>query len=269
MPKSQLRRDQLVDQIIDNSKVDNAAAIATTKLADGANFIQRGGSVAFTADQSMGGNKITNLGTPSASTDAATKAYVDSALEGLDPKQSVRAATTANITLSAPQTIDGVSVIAGDRVLVKNQSTLANNGIYVVAAGAWTRALDMNDWAEVPGAYVFVEEGTVNADLGFVCTSNAGGTLGTTDIVWVQFSGAGSGLATSNFVFNETPTGAVNGSNTSFSLAETPTAGTVTVYRNGQLQLVGAGNDYTISGATITYEYAPVSGEIIRVSYLK
>ncbi len=269
MAKSQLRRDQLIDQIIDNSKIDNAAGIETNKLSDGANFIQRGGSVAFTADQSMGSNKLTNLGTPTVSTDAATKAYVDAALEGLDPKASVKAATTANITLSAPQTIDGVSVIAGNRVLVKDQSTLADNGIYLVAAGSWTRALDMNNWDEVPGAYVFVEEGTANADKGFVCTSNAGGTLNTTDITWVQFTGTGSGLASGDFVFNETPSGSVNGSNTSFSLANTPVAGTVSVYRNGQLQLSGAGNDYTISGATITYEYAPVTGEIIRVSYIK
>lgn len=145
-----------------------------------------------TGDIAMGGFKITGLGTPTANTDAATKAYVDNVAQGLDAKPSVRAATTANITRSAPQTIDGVSVIAGDRVLVKNQTAPAENGIFVVAAGAWTRATDMEVWAEVPNAFCFVEEGTTQADTSWVCTSNAGGTLDTTAITFVQFGAAGS-----------------------------------------------------------------------------
>jgi hypothetical protein len=124
-------------------------------------------------------------------TDAYTKTETDTLLQGLDPKASVRAATTANITLSGTQTIDGVALIAGDRVLVKNQSTTSQNGVYIVAAGSWTRATDMNSWAEVPGAYMFVEEGSTQADFAFVCTSNAGGTLDTTGIDFVQFNGAG------------------------------------------------------------------------------
>ena len=100
-----------------------------------------------------------------------------------DVKDSVRAATTANITLSGEQTIDGVSVVAVDRVLVKDQSAGAENGIYVAASGAWSRAIDANTSAEVtPGMFVFVEEGTVNGDQGFVLTTNAPITLGTTAI---------------------------------------------------------------------------------------
>src|SRR5574343_446185 len=144
-----------------------------------------------TADVAMGGFKITGLGTPTATTDAATKAYVDSVAQGLDAKASVRAATTANITLSGTQTIDGVAVIAADRVLVKAQTAPAENGIYVAAAGAWSRATDMDSWAEVPNAFTFVEEGTANADTSWVCSSNQGGTLGTTAITWVQFGAAG------------------------------------------------------------------------------
>ncbi len=139
----------------------------------------------------MGSSKITGLGTPTADQDAATKAYVDSVAQGLDVKASCRAATVANITLSGTQTIDGVAVIAGDRVLVKDQSTAANNGIYVVAAGSWSRASDADTWAELVGAFTFVEEGTVNDNSGWVCTSPAGGTLGVTAVTWEQFSGAG------------------------------------------------------------------------------
>lgn len=139
----------------------------------------------------MGSSKITGLGTPTADADAATKAYVDSVAQGLDVKGSCRAGTTANITLSGAQTIDGVAIIAGDRVLVKNQSSAAENGIYVAAAGSWARASDADTWAELVGAFTFVEEGTVNDNSGWVCTSPAGGTLGVTAVTWEQFSGAG------------------------------------------------------------------------------
>ena len=139
----------------------------------------------------MGTNKITGLGTPTADADAATKAYVDSVAQGLDVKGSVRAATTGNITLSGTQTIDGVAIGAGDRVLVKDQSTAANNGIYVAAAGAWSRAADADTWAELVGAFVFVEDGTTNDNSGWVCTSPPGGTLGVTAVTFEQFSGAG------------------------------------------------------------------------------
>jgi hypothetical protein len=145
-----------------------------------------------TANVSFNGNKLTNLADPTATNDAATKNYVDNLTQGLDPKQSVRAATTSNITLSGAQTIDGVAVAATDRVLVKSQTTTADNGIYVVVAGAWTRATDMDTWFEVPSSYVFVESGTVNADTGWVCTSDPGGTIGTTAITWAQFTGGGA-----------------------------------------------------------------------------
>ena len=136
--------------------------------------------------------KISNLANPTAAQDAATKAYVDSVKQSLDIKDSVRVATTANITLSATQTIDGVTVAAGDRVLVKDQSTGSQNGIYVVAAGAWSRSDDANVSAEVTaGMFVFVEEGTINGDNGFVLTTNQPITLDTTPLVFTQFSGAG------------------------------------------------------------------------------
>jgi hypothetical protein len=164
------------------------------------------------------GSSLTSLGTianlsvtagtistsPSASTDIANKDYVDNVAQGLDPKASCVAATTTNITLSGTQTIDGVALIAADRCLVKDQTAPAENGIYVVAAGAWARSTDMNVWLEVPGAFTFIEQGTLYADTGWVCTSNAGGTLGTTAITFVQFAGAGSYTASTGLTLTGT-----------------------------------------------------------------
>jgi phage-related tail fiber protein len=124
--------------------------------------------------------------------DAATKQYVDNVAAGLEVKTSVRAASTANITLSGVQTVDGVALVAGDRVLVKNQSAASQNGIYLVSGGAWTRTTDADAWAELISAFVFVENGTANADTGWVCTVDQGGTLGTTSVSWTQFAGAGT-----------------------------------------------------------------------------
>lgn len=143
-------------------------------------------------DVSFNNYKITNLATPTQATDAATKGYVDAARSGLDVKASVRAATTANITLSGTQTIDGVSLIAGDRVLVKNQSTGSENGIWVVGASTWSRATDADSDAEVTaGLFTFVEEGTANGDSGWVLSTNNPITLGSTSLTFAQFSGAG------------------------------------------------------------------------------
>jgi hypothetical protein len=150
------------------------------------------GSKIFSSSVDLNNQRLLNVADPTAAQDAATKSYVDAIAQGIKWKQSVRVATTANITLSGPQTIDGVSAIAGDRVLVKNQSTGSQNGIYVVAAGAWTRALDMDIGTEAVSASVYVDEGTLNADTGWVQTANAPITLGTTALTFVQFSGVGT-----------------------------------------------------------------------------
>lgn len=147
-------------------------------------------------------NGQAKFGTPTADDHAATKAYVDAARSGLDVKASVRAATTAPINLSTDlengDTLDTtVTLATGDRVLVKNQSTASENGIYVVqASGAAVRATDFDSTAEVtPGAFTFVEEGTTNADSGWVLTTNGTITIGSTALNWALFSVAGTILA--------------------------------------------------------------------------
>ena len=149
----------------------------------------------MSGDIVMDSNKITGLLDPTSAQDAATKIYVDNTIQGLDAKASCRAGTTANISLTGAQTIDGVAVVAGDRVLVQNQTSAAENGIYDASAGAWSRSSDANTWDELINAYTFVEVGTANANNGFVATIAAGGTLGVTDVTWVQFSGAGQIIA--------------------------------------------------------------------------
>ena len=147
------------------------------------------------------GNGNAKVATPTDAAHIATKGYVDAARQGLDVKQSVRVATVSAINLSsdlnAGDTIDGVTLVAGDRVLVKNQSTALENGIYVAtSSGAASRSSDANGTADTgelkPGTFTFVEEGTVNSDKGFVVSTNGTITIDTTAIAWTQFSGAGS-----------------------------------------------------------------------------
>lgn len=134
---------------------------------------------------------------PSADADVATKSYVDAQRSGLDVKQSVRVATTEDLTLASDfengDTVDGVTLATGDRILIKNQATGSENGIYTVnASGAPTRATDADSNTEVtPGMFTFVEEGTTNADSGWVLTTNGSITLGSTALTFAQFSGAG------------------------------------------------------------------------------
>ena len=154
-----------------------------------------------TAAVAFNAQKISGLADGTAATDAVTKQQLDAVSAGLDVKASVRAASIANLTLpatgGATLTVDGVTLANGDRLLLKNQTAPAENGIYVVGgigtAASLARAADADVSAEVtPGMFTFVEEGSTQADTGWSLTTNAPITLGTTGLVFAQFSGAGS-----------------------------------------------------------------------------
>ena len=276
MPVTQVARRQLQDGIITDTQVAAGAGIATSKLADGVNFINRNGSVAMTGALPMGTQKITNLGTPTASADAATKAYVDGAVSGInsifDSKGSARAATTANVTISNPGTavFDSITLSLDNTLFVRAQTSAQENGLYLFkgSGAALVRVLEMDAWDEFPGAFFAVEEGTIHADTVWLCTVNAGGTVNTTPVTFQQIP-TSAGLLSTNFVDKEAPSGSIDGSNVTFTLANTPTSGSEHVYLNGLLQEVGSGNDYTISGGTITMLTAPITGDKIRASYRK
>lgn len=278
MATTQIRGAQIIDGAITDAKVAAGAAIATSKLADGANFIKKDGSVVMTGSLDSGNQKIINVSTPTNPNDASNKSYVDTQISNLSQlfpfKGNVRAGTTANVTISNPGTavFDGVTLVSGDRLLVKNQTAPAENGIYVFTASgsALTRATDFDVWTEIPGTATIIQEGTTLADTIWVSTANQGGTIGTTAITFSQqTSGGGGGLTTANFVNKEVPSGTINGSNATFTLANTPNSGSEHLYLNGLLQESGSGNDYTITGATITMLNVPVTGDKLRASYTK
>ena len=173
-------------------------SLAHTKISDFDTGVQTNRldqMAAPTGSVSLNSQTITNLADPVNSSDAATKSFVEATAQGLDVKDSCVAATTANITISTAlnngDTLDGVSLSTNDRVLVKDQSTASENGIYVVGASP-ARADDLATGADAAGFFTFVEQGTVNADNGFVCTSNKGSAVvGTNNLTIAQFSGAG------------------------------------------------------------------------------
>ena len=183
---------------------DDIPSLLHTKISDfdtGVRTNRLDQMTAPSAAVNLNSQKITNLADPTADADAANKGYVDGVAQGLDVKDSVVATTTANGTLSTAfangQSIDGVTLQTGDRILIKNQTTASQNGIYNVnASGAPSRTTDMGTGSNAAGAFVFVEQGTVNAENGFTCTSDTGSAVvGTNNLTFAQFSGAGQIIA--------------------------------------------------------------------------
>ena len=241
--------------IITNSTIDSSTIGATTPSTG-----------VFTNILTTTGQVTTS---PTGNTDIANKLYVDSIAQGLSPKQAVKCATTANITLSGLQTIDTYTTLAGDRVLVKNQASSAQNGIYIASTTAWTRSTDMDVWSEVPGAYTVVINGSTNANTSWVTTASDTGTIGVTAMPWVQFSGsgtyfAGTGLTLASNTFSITNTGVTAGSYGSAS--QTLTA---TVNAQGQLTSLTASNiaisasqttSGTFSSSLLSGSYTGITG---------
>jgi hypothetical protein len=204
---------------------------------------------------------------PVNSTDIANKYYVDSVAQGLGPKAACQVGTTANISLTGLQTIDTYTTVSGDRVLVKNQTTSSQNGIYIASASAWTRSTDMDVWSEVPGAYTVLLNGT-QANTGWVSTATQAGTIGVTAMPWVQFSAnatyyAGTGLTLASNTFSITNTGVT--ANTYGSASQT-----VTFVINAQGQVTSATSQNIAIAATQitsgTIDSARISGSYTGIT---
>jgi hypothetical protein len=227
--------DPTADRAIALPNASGTAALVENKLHDFA---------LATASVDLNNQKIINLTDPANPQDAANKRYVDAAVVGIDWKPSVRAATTAAITLATGlengDTLDGVTLATGNRVLVKDQADATENGIYVVAvSGAPTRSTDADTAAEITASFaVFVEEGTANADSGWTLTNNGSVTIGTTQLTFTQFTGLGQITAGAGL---------------------TKTANTLDVIAGSGI-VVNA-NDVTIDTAVVVRKYAVAIGD--------
>lgn len=224
-----------------------ASTITTNEIleGDGAGAFTANGAT-FVGSPTYSG--VTLSGTVTNATDATTKQYVDSVANGLSWKQSVITASTADIDLTTGGllTIDGVTVADGDRVLVKDQTSVPQNGIYIAHTGSWTRSPDMDATTpinEINGAATFIEQGTTQADTAWVQTADVQ-TLGTDPVIWTQFAGlgsytAGNGLTLTGNQFSLTSPVSIANGGTNLS----------TIPANGEL-LIGNGTDYTLAGLT-------------------
>jgi hypothetical protein len=194
--------------------------------------------------------RIQAVADPTVATDAANKQYVDNVAAGLNWKQSVRVATTANGALATAyengDSVDGVTLATGDRILLKDQTTGSENGIYIVAAsGAPARAEDANTSAEVRNMITRVESGTVNADRMYQLTTD-NPTLGSTSLVFTQFTGGGTAYVAGNGL-TESPAGTFNvGAGTGISVnADDVQINTSLVVRKGAANCAATTNPQT------------------------
>jgi hypothetical protein len=255
---------KIANDTIVNADINSAAAIDQSKIANlttdlAAKLALAGGTM--TGAIAMGTNKITGLGTPTDAADAATKAYVDAVTEGLHIHEAAIAATTANVALSSAlengDTLDGITLATGNRILVKNQSTASENGIYVVqASGQPTRATDFDTASEVDsGDFIFVYSGTVNGGTGWVQT-NRPATIGTDAIAFTQFSGAGTYSAGNGLTLTGT-TFTIDTSITQARVADV--SDTEIGYLNGVTSAIQTQIDSKLASSTASSTYAPLA----------
>ena len=210
-------QDQLDAKGASNANLTAIENLATTDsnfiVGSGSTWVAESGSTARTSlglgtistqaanSVSISGGTITGLGAPSSGSDAATKTYVDDLVAGLKTRIICRAATTANVTLSSDlqngDSLDGITLATGDRVLVKDQSTGSQNGIYtVVASGTASRDTDFDAIGELAGQLVIIQEGTVNAEKMFLCTTDSDASLGSDTITFTVVQPANVGDVT-------------------------------------------------------------------------
>ena len=192
-----------------------------------------------TASTLAGLTSVTVTQDPTSALQLATKQYVDAVAQGLNAKTACLWTTTGNITLSGLGTqANGEwtgTLNAGDRILVKNETLSQNNGIYAAAAGSWTRTADASTWNQLVSAFVFVEQGAIYGDTGWVCTVDPGGTLGTTPVTWAQFSGAGTYTAGTGLTLTGTQFSITNTAVSANSYGSSTAIPTFTVNAQGQL----------------------------------
>lgn len=242
---------------ITNSVIDSTTIGATTPSTG-----------AFTSFSTITGTISTNA---SSATDIVNLLTLQSYAAGISWKNPVTAATLTDITLSGEQTIDGKAVVAGDTVLVKNQTNSAQNGIYQVNSGAWTYATGSTTWQQYVSALVFIEYGSQGSSAWY-CTAQPGGTLGTTPMVWSNFSvstsySAGTGLSLSAGVFSITNTGVA--ANTYGSATATPV---FAVNAQGQITSVtnttitpAIGNVTGLGTGVATFLQTPTSANLAAI----
>lgn len=204
---------------------------------------------------------------PVAATDVVNLLALQAYAAGISWKQPCVVGTLANITLSGLQTIDGHTVVSGDRVLVKDQSTASQNGIYVASASAWTRATDADTWSELICAISFIEYGT-QAGGAWFCTAQEGGTIGVTAVNWSQFTtsatySAGTGLTLTGTQFSITPVGTAGtyGSASTVPVFTTNASGQVSSVTNTNIA-IGATQitSGTIDSARLSGAYTGITG---------
>tara|TARA_R100000656_G_scaffold124928_1_gene104421 strand:- start:1027 stop:3060 length:2034 start_codon:yes stop_codon:yes gene_type:complete len=270
-----------------NASGDAIGFTGTATFTPSADF-DGGFTVAGSQTIDVGSNRIRSVGTPTQSTDATTKAYVDAVKQALDVKDSVKLATTANLSATynngagtltmdstGTVTIDGVVTALNDRVLVMDQSTATQNGIYYVStagavgvAGIFTRALDADVDAEVTGGmFTFVEAGSANADNAYVLTSVTGtATLGSTALTFTQFSGAGQ-ITAGNGLAKSGNTMSVNVDDASLEInSDTLRMKGVTATANGDVLYASGGSNGGFSRLSIgTYDSTNSVGQLLQV----